>query len=288
MWFVRLVSRLPFWFWYGVSDIMFIFVYYVFGYRKRVVSDNLALAFPEMTQSELKNTIRGFYQNFTDVMVETIKAITISKEAILHRVEVINPELVLACRKDYKGVILMGSHNANWEYMQLSVSAAFTIQLFGVYKKLNNRKIDALMSTMRGKFGSIPVEMEDAIATVKSMNEFSAIGLIADQSPQRRKKNLFMEFFGHSVPVYRGPVLMAKLFNLPVLYIGMKRTKRGFYELSFQEIAFPPYQQPDEEIMRKYIRILEEEIREHPEAYLWSHNRWKHAVDPLEKNTESI
>ena len=286
--FVRLVSRLPFWFWYGVSDIMFVLIYYVFGYRTQVVADNLAHAFPELTASDRKKIVRGFCHNFTDVIVETIKAITISKKEIRRRVKVINPELVLACRKDYTGVILMGSHNTNWEYMQLGVSAAFTFQLLGVYKKLNNKKIDALMGTMRGKFGSIPVEMEDSIAAVKNMNEFSAIGLIADQSPQLRKKNLFMKFFGRSVPVYRGPVLMARLFNLPALYISMKRIKRGFYELSFKEIAFPPYQQPEEEIMRKYIRILEEEIREQPEAYLWSHNRWKHAVDPLEKKEERV
>ena len=267
---------------------MFFLVYYVFGYRKQVVTDNLAHAFPELTDSDRKKIRHGFYRNFTDVIVETIKAITISKEEILRRVKVVNPEFVADFQKNYSGVILMGSHNTNWEYMPLSASAVFTIPLLGAYKKLKNKKVGTLMNGMRTRFGLIPVAMEESIATVRNLDEFSAFGLIADQSPQQRKKNLFLEFFGRTVPFYRGPVFMAKIFDLPVLYASMKRIKRGFYELNFEEIASPPYQHPEEEIMKKFIRLLEAEIREQPDGYLWSHKRWKHASIPIEKKEETV
>jgi KDO2-lipid IV(A) lauroyltransferase len=283
MFLIKWVSLLPFWFWYGVSDIMFVLVYYVFGYRKDVVRSNIELAFPDKSPKEVKTIMRQFYCNLMDVMVETIKGITVSEANLRKRITVQGGQDLYKYVEQYPGVVCMGSHHTNWEYMQLRFSATYKFPLLGVYKKLSNQSVEKLMVDMRSKFGSIPVEIQDALSVVRAQKNFFAIGLISDQSPQVRKKTLWMEFFGKSVPVYQGPMVLARLFKLPVVFIHMRRIKRGHYQMYLEPIAQPPYTNVEEQIMAKYINILETEIREDPAGYLWSHKRWKHALPEVDK-----
>ena len=166
------------------------------------------------------------------------------------------------------------------------MTATYDIPLLGVYKKLNNARVDALMTESRTKFGSIAVEIQDTLRAIRNMDEFFAVGLIADQSPQWRKKNIMMEFFGREVPFYPGPVHIARLFDLPVEFVHIKRVKRGYYELELSLIAEPPFENPDAEIMGRYIQLLEQEIKNDPKNYLWSHKRWKHATT-IDKSSET-
>ena len=283
MFLIKWVSLLPFWFWYGVSDIMFFFVYYVFGYRKDVVRSNIELAFPDKSPKEVKAIMREFYRNLMDVIVETIKGFTITEANLRKRVTVEGGQDLYKYVEQYPGVVCMGSHHTNWEYMQLRFSSTYKFPLLGVYKELSNQSVEKLMVDMRSKFGSIPVEIQDALSVVRVQKNFFAIGLISDQSPQVRKKTLWMEFFGKSVPVYQGPMVLARLFKLPVVFIHMRRVKRGHYQMYLEPIAQPPYTNVEEQIMAKYINILETEIREDPAGYLWSHKRWKHALPEVEK-----
>jgi KDO2-lipid IV(A) lauroyltransferase len=283
---VKLLARLPFWFWYGLSDFSFVLVYYIIGYRKQVVAANLKLAFPEMNEQARKTVIKGFYKNLMDIVVETIKSFALSKEEVKQRAKIVNPELFEHYKQRYRGVILMASHHTNWEYMHLGVTAEYDFPLLGVYKKLNNKKVDILMTESRTKFGATAVEIQDTLKVIRQTNEFFAVGLIADQSPQPRKKNLQMEFFGRTVPFYPGPVHIARLFEMPVFFVHIKRVRRGYYELELEFIAEPPFDNPAAEIMGKYIQLLEDDIRKQPENYLWSHKRWKHA-EPFENEVET-
>ena len=285
---VRWLSYLPFWFWYGVADIIYFLAYRVFGYRQAVVADNIKKAFPEKSEEEIKQIIKGFYHNLADIMVESVKAFTITEKEFVKRVHMDDQVGMNTYGQEQGGYIVVASHQANWEWGQLSCSLqCHDIAFLGIYKKLKNKSIGEAMLKMRSKFGTVPVELEDTVKVIRDHKGPIIVGLIADQSPQVRKNDLRLPFFGREVPFYKGPMQLARLFQYGVVYVDVKRLKRGHYQVTATELAQPPYTDTEQEVMVPYVKKLESVIRERPQEYLWSHRRWKHATVNVDNTAQA-
>ena len=276
--FIWLLSRLPMRILYIKSDIFFFIVYYIIRYRKKVVLDNLKLSFPGKSNEELKLMSKKFFKHFMDLVMESVKAFSISEKQILKRYTYKNPELVNTLFKQGKSIALVGAHQANWEW-SISLPLVLDQPITGAYTKLNNKYFEKAVRDSREKFGVIGVKTSE---TVKRMqynvtNKIQAAYiLLSDQSPQPHKTFYWREFFNIKVPVHTGAEMLSKKFDLVVVNYLTKKVKRGYYETEFQLITDSPKEFENYQITDKYIDLTEKNILQQPELYLWSHKRYKH------------
>ena len=276
--FIWIFSRLPMRVLYIKSDFLYILMYYIIGYRKKVVLDNLKLSFPEKSEDELKKISKKFFKHFLDLIMESVKAFSISEKEILKRYKYKNPELINKFVKEGKSIALVGAHQANWEW-SISLPLVLNIDVYGAYTKLNNKYFEKWVRESREKFGVIGYKTSDTVRGMQKNFTEKKQGsyiLLSDQSPQPHKTYYWREFFNIKVPVHTGAEMLSKKFDLVVINYVTRKVKRGFYETEFQLITDTPKEFDNYEITDKYTALTEENIKQQPELYLWSHKRFKH------------
>lgn len=276
--FIWIISRLPMWVLYLKSDLIYLLMYYVFGYRKKAVLENLKLSFPEKSPEELIEISKKFFKHFTDVLMESVKAFTISEKQILKRYKYKNPELVNDYAKEGRSIALVGAHQANWEW-SFSLPLILNINSFGAYTKLNNKYFEKAIRESREKFGFKGYKSANLIKGMQKnfTNKIQGLYLLlSDQSPQLHKTYYWSDFFNIKVPIHTGAEMLSKRYNLVVINYVAKKVKRGYYEIVFQLITDTPKEFENYQITDKYTTLTEENIKQQPEFYLWSHKRFKH------------
>ena len=275
---ISVLSRLPMRILYIKSDFLYLLMYYVIGYRKKVVLENLKLSFPEKSDKELKKISKKFFKHLTDLIMESIKSFTISKKQISKRYTYKNTEMVNKYVQQGKNIALVGAHQANWEW-SISLPLVLNIDLYGAYTKLNNKYFEKWVRNSREKFGVIGYKTSDTVRGMqKNFNnkKQGAYILLSDQSPQLHKTYYWRDFFGIKVPIHTGAEMLSKKFDLVVINYVTRKVKRGYYETDFQLITDSPKEFKDYQITDKYTELTEKNIRLQPEFYLWSHKRFKH------------
>jgi KDO2-lipid IV(A) lauroyltransferase len=274
--FFRLISHLPFWFLYLISDFLFYLAYHVFKYRRQIVSKNLRNAFPDKTLDQLQIIERDFYKNLADTSVETLKGLTISPNQIKERVKVVEslPEKI---RQTASPIFIMTSHYCNWEWLLLSCSQVGGYEVHAVYQRLRNHFFNNFMLVLRGRFGAIMHNKDYVISEIGKMRgQVFAMAMVADQRPFSGENKFWTSFMNQDAAFYTGTELLSKRFDIKVVYSSMHRVKRGYYQVVFKEIEMSPRESPKHHITNKFIELVEEDINKDPASYLWSHDRWKH------------
>jgi len=276
--FIYLLSRLPMRVLYVLSDFFFFLMFNVIGYRKIVVLENLKLAFPEKSEEERKKIAKDFFRHLTDLIMESVKAFSISEKEMSKRYSYKNPELVNNFTKQGRSIALVAAHQANWEW-SISLPLVLDGNVNGAYTKLGNPYFEKVVRSSREKYGIIGYKTSE---TVKGMQKNFAEKtqgsyiLLSDQSPQLHKTFYWNEFFGVQVPMHTGAEILAKRFDLVVINYITRKVKRGYYETEFQLITDAPKEFEDYQITDKYTRLTENNIKQQPALYLWSHKRFKH------------
>lgn len=276
--FLWLISKLPMKILYLKSSIFYYVTFYIFRYRKTVVLNNLKLAFPDKNLEDLLKIRKKFFKHFMDSMVETIKAISISKKEISKRYTYKNAALLEKYIKEGKSIALLGAHQGNWEWIA-GLPLYTSANIFGSYKHIRNAFFNNLVTKTRSKFGITLFESKQIVKAMHrnfSTNKHGAYVLISDQSPMLTKKMYWSNFFNVKVPIHTGAEAMAKKFDLVVLNWSVTKIKRGYYNAEFTVITEKPKEEEKNFITEKYIEITENQIKKQPEFYLWSHKRFKH------------
>ena len=274
---LRWISLLPLFILYQLSTLLYFITFYLARYRYQVVKENLENAFPSKSPEEIRSIMKGFYRNFCDFIIEALKSITISQQELDKRVTIKHPETIERYFENGQSVLVLTSHQFNWEWLLLASSFKLSAPLSPVYKKLNNKFFNALMLSTRSRFGSNPIEMQETLVQIVSRkNSVNAFGLIADQTPLIDADKYWSKFLNQDTAFFIGSERIAHLTKYPVLFVGTKKIKRGYYEVLYEELVNPPYDKNDHVILDKYISKAESLILERPEEWLWSHRRWKY------------
>lgn len=280
--FIRLLALLPFPIIYGISDLLFPFVYYLIGYRKKVVRENIKNSFPNYSTKKLRKIERGFYRHFIDVVFEIIKLSNISSKEIRKRAKLVNHEELeeQLMQSEANAAILMMAHSGNWEWYSGSQVFFKQIKMHEIYRPLNSKAFDRLFLKLRQRYGSICVQkaqsVRESIRLSQINNPKSLIIFIADQTPSPNNIHYWTDFLSQKTPFLTGAERIAKKLNLPVYYIETKMVKRGYYEVRSIPLTLDPKTTSEFEITEKFARKLEQDIIKAPEQWLWSHKRWKH------------
>ena len=270
-----LLSLLPLRVLYILSDGFYALVYYVLGYRRKVVMNNLQIAFPEKTEAERKAIGKKFYKNFIDSFIETIKMVSASDAYIEKRVSG-NWELLNEVYSTGRSLQIHLGHTFNWEWANLVGAKLMRYTFLGVYMPINNKTFDRLFRKLRSKSGSVLLPATDMRrAMIPWRNKQYAIGLVADQAPSNPEKSFWLSFFGKPTPFVTGPETGARASNIPVVFANIEKKRRGYYNVVFTVAEDQPATLERGELTLRYARYLENVIRQQPDMWLWSHRRWK-------------
>ena len=272
-----LLSILPMRILYIKSSCLYFLVYYIIGYRKKVVKDNLALVFPEKSIEERNAIAKKFFKHFCDVIYETIKAFTISEKEIRKRFVVTNAAILDPYYEENKSILLMAGHYGNWEWSGI-LNRLMQHQAHAVYKPLGNKQFDALIKKTREHFGGIIVSNKKIVSVLyrKSKQGIKTLTyILSDQTPKKGGFKHRDTFMGIDVPVFVGSEELAKRLDFSVMYLKVEKIKRGYYTATFVPLAENPKEYPDFQITRMFLDEIEKQIHQKPEYYLWSHKRWK-------------
>lgn len=295
------LSLLPYRALYVLSDCLYIILYRIIGYRKKVVRYNLDMVFPEKGEKERKEIERRFYRWLGDYFVETLKLLSVGKETFLKHVRFEGVEEMERCFDEGQHCAAMLGHYGNWELLSATDLAlkrwgTHTVKQDGgtatkpvtcglIYHPLHNKYFDLLFMEIRQALHGVCIPKKNILRKLveyRRENRLTLFGYIADQSPKWENIHLWLNFLGRETPVFTGAERIMRKMENAVFYVDAERPRRGQYVFTFKLITREPSNMDKNEITRRYFEMLEESIRRDPAIYLWSHNRWKRTHEEFE------
>lgn len=286
------ISLLPFWIHYLFSDLLYYLIYYVGRYRVKVVRKNLASAFPEKSEKELRVIEKDFYQWFCDYLVESMKLLTVSNRNIKKRMVFKGVERLEQCIGEGQSIGLYLGHYCNWEWItSLPPWITPEAQCAQIYHPIENKGVDMLFLQLRQRMGSICIPMADTLRKILEFNREGQrfiIGYISDQKPNWFNIHHWVDFLHHDTPVLTGAERIIRKFNHAVFFADVRRIRRGYYEAEFKLITREPQQLEEFKLTEIYYQMLEESIQRAPAYWLWSHNRWSRTREEFNERFEVV
>ena len=275
-WWVRLVSRLPLGLLYAIADLLGWLAFRVFPYRAHVVRANLTIAFPDFDETRLRQVMQGYYSGFAQMLVEVVKAATLAPEEIRRRVRILNLEQPRALLAQGRSVLLVAAHQCNWEWMLLALTLELGFPVDAAYKPLVDNWAEREMKKVRSRFGSRLVPAKDLLPDILKRRDIPrAVAMVADQEPTTSEHKHWTRFLNRDTAFYMGPEEIARVTRLPVFFIAMRRTGRGYYEMDIRPLASPGEPSKSADLTERYARLVEEQIHCAPSDWPWSHKRWR-------------
>jgi len=272
-----LLSLLPLQALYFLVSPLFFLLYYFPGYRKKISLHNLTTAFPNKTPKEIQQLQKENYRYICKLIAENIKSISITEKELRKRVQLKNKEVLEKQHHKGKPALVLLGHHGNWELIAQASCLVAPNPFIIVYKPLSNPFFDALLKRNRERFGAITCPMQETPDLIKSKSQQSALfTLVADQNPANPKKAIWTDFFMQDTAFLAGPELLAKRYNLTVLYLDVKCTKSGYYELYPKVLLEDNSASFVDTLTKQYAQHLEESIKTQTTTWLWTHRRWKH------------
>lgn len=271
------LSLLPLWILYRISDLLFLLFMSILPYRKKVVAANIQRSFPELSARDHAVLVRGFYRHFSDLLIESIKNLSISKEELLRRMKVVNPEVLQDLEKSGKSVLIVSGHFNNWEWFITAQALLVPFESYGIGMPLSNGFWDKKLTERRQRFGLTVVNAQNYKSIFTRSTPVSVL-VLSDQAPSDGRKSYWMEFLQQPTPILFGVEQMANEFDLNVVYCQLNKVKRGSYEIEFQLLTSEPRSLSYGKLTEQHVQLLEQSILDQPCHWLWSHKRWKREI----------
>jgi KDO2-lipid IV(A) lauroyltransferase len=291
---VYALSLLPFWLLYLISDALFLLVYHIVRYRRKIVWKNLSASFPDKSHAELKTIERQFYHWFCDYIFETFKLLSISDKKLLRHVEYRNVEEVEKFFDEGRNCSAISGHYCNWEWfcgLPPVIKRHPEAAIGFIYHPLYNKAVDRLFIDIRSAHGGVCVPKKDILrrlVTYKKEGLCSLIGYVSDQAPKWENMHLWVDFLHHDTPVFTGGERIMRKMNDAVFFVDIKRPRRGRYVFTFKLITAEAAKEEEFVITRRFFQMLEENICHAPAYYLWTHNRWKRGREEFNRKYDVI
>lgn len=279
--FVFPLSRLPLWLTYRFADFFYLLLITLVPYRRKVIEQNLSRSFPDKTPREIKRLRNRFYRHFADLLIEGIKNLGISEKELRKRFRISNPELMQQLYDQRKSVLLVSAHYMNWEWMITGQSLFFPHQAVGIGMPLSSGFWDKKINALRSRFGMHVIHakiVKETFEHYRNAGIPTATLVLSDQSPGDSLKSYWTTFLHQPTAVLFGAEQLANTYDQAVVFYLPKKIKRGVYSIELHLITENPRSLSWGELTEAHTRLLEQRIEQEPEAWLWSHKRWKRAV----------
>jgi KDO2-lipid IV(A) lauroyltransferase len=241
------------------------------------VHNNIRNSFPDKSDAEILRIEKEYFSHFCDLIVESVKAFTISDRQAQKRFTTPNPELPNKYFDLGKNVAVVGGHYGNWELYAITVAQQIKHKPVALYTTMTNKFFDQKMKTSRSRYGlnmhSLQRYRETGIDDFKE--DLTATIFGSDQSPRKSQKAFWARFLNQDTAIQFGLEKFARTNNFPVIYGDIHKLKRGYYKVEYHLVCEDPSELPEGEITKTHTRMLEDIINDRPDYWLWSHRRWK-------------
>jgi KDO2-lipid IV(A) lauroyltransferase len=273
---IKFLSRLPLWALYALSTFLYLLAYYVVRHRHRVIRDQLARVYPDRSPAERARIHRRYLRNFCDVMVEVLKSATMSEADIKAHVRMLNPAAAQEYLAAGKSVMFVTSHLCNWEWLLHGVATQVGYPIDAAYKPLHDPWAERLMLRIRSRFGARLIPAKELLADfLRRRGVVRVLAMNADQAPVSTDKRYWTRFLGQDTAFYVGAEQIARATRLPLLYVRMRRVRRGYYEVEMQQLWDGREPVEPNAITERYARACELDVLASPADWLWSYRRWR-------------
>lgn len=261
---------------YGLSSGIYFIIYYLARYRRETVRSNLEQAFPNKDKTQIIKLEKKFYRFLCDNVIETLASTHMDQQELLSRFHFTNLEVLEPYLKEQQSLQLLTIHQGNWEWLLQVLTIKLQAPMDAIYRPLHDSFFDDFFLRLRSRFGARLLPAEKAVkALLKSRREFRLFSMMAEQSPIRRDKKYWRPFLNRLAPFYLGTQKIAELTQYPVFYFRIHRVRRGYYEVSFEQLAEPPFEKGSFDILERYIDAAERAIIDQPETWMWSNRKWR-------------
>ncbi|MCI4668712.1 MAG: lysophospholipid acyltransferase family protein [Bacteroidia bacterium] len=286
---------LPFPIWYLISDGLYLLFFHLIKYRRKVVWKNISTSFPENTQEENEAIMSSFYRHLCDVLVETIKAVSLSNKQVEKRVSIENPEVWQEFIELEGGAFLLAGHYGNFELWgaRMDIMAAGVKQGHCVYTPQKSDTLNRLIHYSRARRGGLLLARKDYVRNIrKYTSKGNFIVVLADQSPQKSQRAYFTKFLGKPTAFFTSTAKYSLELELPVFFIEVKKVRRGHYSLTYHQLPLEEFLPFSQENVYRYtdlqVGYFERMIKQDPAYWLWTHKRWKRPPAPKDKLSPSL
>lgn len=272
-------SHLPLKVLYAFRPLLFLLLFYGIRYRKKVITENMTKSFPKDRPHELNRKVKKFYQHLSILFLESVKNLSFSDKELKQRMTFTNPSIVTALREQGKNVLLVGGHYGNWEWLITSLGLYFPERLFGLGMPLSSSFWDHKLTERRERFGLKVIHSKNYRETfMNEQNKPFILLMLADQSPGDSHKSYWLNFLNQPTAVPFGTEALANETDAAVVYVAVKPSQKGCYEITFETITTAPKSLTFGMLTEAHVQKLERDILAEPSLWLWSHKRWKREV----------
>jgi KDO2-lipid IV(A) lauroyltransferase len=273
---IKFFSRLPMQVLYAFSGFLYVLAFHVVRHRHRVIEEQLEKVFPASSAAEREVIHRRFLRNFCDVMVEVLKSVSMSEADMSSRVRIVNLDVARRYLDAGQSVMFVTSHLCNWEWLLHGVALQLGFPVDAAYKPLHDQWAERLMLKVRSRFGARLVPAKELLADfLRRRGIVRAVAMNADQAPVSTDKRYWTQFLGQDTAFYVGAEQIARATRLPILYAGMRRVRRGHYEVEFKPLWDGREAAAPNAVTERYARACEIDVLKSPADWLWSYRRWR-------------
>lgn len=275
--FIYPLSFLPLKWLYVISDALNIVLKRVIKYRHKVIKENLDLVFPNKDDDFKNDVMSQFYAHLSDLVVEAVKAFSISNKQIRKRYAVKGVECTFKDLNEKRNIIVVSAHYANWEWASLACPLYFRHKCAVIITPLSDPFMNKKLERSRGRNGYDLVPKSQVKKYIGEDSEVPrAVFFLSDQSPSNPDRAYWTQFMGVETAVQYGVEKYARAYNMPIYYIHVNRMKRGYYDVTVEPLIEDPLTLDEGKIIERITHHIESKIYSDPGQWLWSHRRWKH------------
>jgi KDO2-lipid IV(A) lauroyltransferase len=273
---IKFLSRLPMWALYAFARFLYVLAFYVVRHRHGVIREQIAKVFPDADARRRRLIHKQFLKNFCDVMVEVLKSLSMSEAQMRAHVQILNPEAARRYLDAGQSIMFVTSHLGNWEWLLHGVTLQLGYPVDAAYKPLHDQWAERLMLQVRSRFGARLVPAKDLLADfLRRRGVVRAVAMNADQAPVSTDKRYWTKFLGQDTAFYIGAEQIARAMRLPVVYAGMRRIRRGRYQVEFKPLWDGREAVEPNAVTERYARACEIDVLGSPADWLWSYRRWR-------------
>jgi Kdo2-lipid IVA lauroyltransferase/acyltransferase len=273
---IKLLSRVPMRALYALSTFLYWLAFYVVRHRRQLIREQLEKVFPNSTDAERELIHKQFLKNFCDVMLEVLKSVSMSEDDMRAHVQVMNLDAARRYLDAGQSVMFVTSHLCNWEWLLQGVTLQLGYPVDAAYKPLHDQWAERLMFKVRSRFGARLVPAKELLADfLRRRGIVRALAMNADQAPVSTDKRYWTQFLGQDTAFYVGAEQIARATRLPMLYLVMRRVRRGFYQVELKPLWDGRELTEPNTVTERYARACEIDVLASPADWLWSYRRWR-------------
>lgn len=243
--------------------------------RRETGERNLRMAFPLMSADEARETCRRVFENFGRSSADFLIGLDRTRAEIEETTTIEGVEHLDAALAKGKGVILLTAHFGNWERVAAwMVLAGYKLAV--IARDADDQGVNRLVNELREGPGTEVIPRGRAArASIERLRRNEIVGILPDQNA----REVYIPFFGKPAGTVLGPGVLSERTGATVQPVFCHYEGEGRYVVRFlpHVVADEGYETKGEGMMRAINRLLEEVIREHPDQWLWFHDRWRYA-----------